>query len=57
MLAANEQPEFHRYLHGTIDAERERNEQLFAENVRLREELEQGKLELKLERRATNQQK
>ena len=60
VLAANEQSEFHRYLHGTIDAERERNAQLLAENARLREELEQVKLELKLERQnkfATNQQK
>lgn len=60
VLAANEQHEFHRYLHGTIDAERERNATLSAENERLRTELEQVKLELKLERQnkfATNKQK
>ena len=59
VLAANENDEFLRYLHGTIDAERERNSRLFKENQRLEKELEQVQLELKLERQnkfATNQQ-
>ena len=49
-----------RQLHGTIDAERKRNSALFEENQRLQRELEQVKLELKLERQnkvATNRQK
>jgi transposase len=57
---ANENELHQRYLLGTIDAERERNSRLFAENQRLEKELEQVKLELKLERQnkfATNQQK
>ncbi len=57
---ANENESFQRYLLGTIDAERERNSRLFAENQRLEKELEQVKLELKLERQnkfATNQQR
>ena len=60
VLRANENDEFDRYLLGTIDAERERNSRLFEENQRLTKELEQVKLELKLERQtkfATNQQK
>src|SRR5665213_2429730 len=60
VLRANENDEFDRYLLGTIDAERERNSRLFEENQRLEKELEQVKLELKLERQnkfATNQQK
>jgi hypothetical protein len=47
-------------LHRTLDAERERNERLTAENEQLRTELAQVRLELKLERQnkfATNQQK
>lgn len=58
--AASKQDEFLQYLHGTIDAERKRNEHLFEENQQLRQELEQVKLELKLERQnkfATNGQK
>jgi hypothetical protein len=46
-------------LHKKIDAERKRNERLVGENLRLERELEQAKLELKLERQnkfATNQQ-
>jgi len=57
--AASEQDEFLGYLHGTIDAERERISKLVEENEKLRRELEQVKLELKLERQnkfATNQQ-
>ena len=57
---SNDNEQFHRYLHGTIDAERERNAGLFQENERLKAELEQVKLELKLERQnkfATNKQK
>jgi hypothetical protein len=47
-------------LHKIIDAERKRNAKLVEENLRLEKELEQAKLELKLERQnkfATNQQK
>jgi hypothetical protein len=47
-------------LHRTIDAERKCSAKLLAENLRLEKELEQAKLELKLERQnkfATNQQK
>ena len=58
--AAGEQDEFLRYLHGTIDAERETVSKLVEENEKLRQDLEQAKLELKLERQnkfATNQQK
>jgi hypothetical protein len=49
-----------RQLHGTIDAEKKRNHRLFEENEKLSIELEQVKLELKLERQnefATNKQK
>ena len=56
---ANENDLYLRQLHGTIDAERKRNTELFAENQRLKSELEQVKLELKLERQtrfATNAQ-
>ena len=58
--AASEQGDFHEDLHGTIDAERKRNAELWEENKQLRQELEQVKLELKLERQnkfATNKQK
>lgn len=57
---SNDNEQFHRYLHGTIDAERKRNTELFQENEKLKAELEQVKLELKLERQnrfATNKQK
>ncbi len=47
---ANENDLYLRQLYGTIDAERKRNTELFAENQRLKSELEQVKLELKLER-------
>lgn len=50
VLLANENANGRRHLLGTIDAERERNAKLFAENQRLLSELEQVKLELKLER-------
>jgi hypothetical protein len=60
VLIANQNDESRQYLLKTIDAERERNSRLVEENQQLRTELEQVKLELKLERRnkfATNQQK
>ena len=59
MLRANENEEYRRYLLGTLDAERERSSRLFAENQRLQKELDQVKLERKLERQnkfATNRQ-
>ena len=57
---ANEQELSRRAMHATIDAERARGDRLFAETERLQKELDQVKLELKLERQnkfATNQQK
>ena len=60
VIRANDNEVYLRQLHGTIDAERKRNFNLFEENQRLQKELEQVKLELKLERQnkfATNQQK
>ena len=60
VLQANENMQMQQYLHGVIDAERERNSKLFVENQQLQEELERVKLELKLERQnkfATNQEK
>lgn len=60
VLLANEQELSRRALHATIDAERARGDRLFAENQRLQKELDQVKLELKLERQnkfATNTQK
>ena len=60
VLMANEQELSRRAMHATIDAERARGDRLFAETERLQKELDQVKLELKLERQnkfATNQQK
>jgi transposase len=60
VVIGNENQLYLRQLHGTIDAEKERNRRLFEENQRLSKELEQVKLELKLERQnkfATNKQK
>ena len=57
---ANENDESRRYLLASLDAERERNARLSDENERLKAELAEVKLELKLERQnkfATNQQK
>ena len=57
---ANETQESREYLFRTIDAERKTISGLLKENERLQTELEQVKLELKLERQnkfATNQQK
>lgn len=57
---ANETRESREYLFRTIDSERETISRLLEENECLRKELEQVKLELKLERQnkfATNQQK
>lgn len=48
------------YVHRQLDAERERNSRLFAENQQLEKKIEQLKLELRLERQnkfATNKQK
>lgn len=59
-MMANEQELARRALHARIDAEQARNERLTPENQRLQSELDQVKLELKLERQnkfATNQQK
>ena len=60
VLLANEQEQSRRALHASLDAERARGDRLFAENQRLQKELDQVKLELKLERQnkfATNKQK
>ena len=60
VMMANEQELGRRALHATLDAEREHNKRLSSENQRLQSELDQVKLELKLERQnkfATNQQK
>ncbi len=59
VFQSNDNELFHRYLHGTIDDEREQNRRLFQEIEALRVELEQVKLELKLDRQnkfATNKQ-
>ena len=60
VLATNSSEAIRIRLDKTLDAERERNSKLAEENQQLRKELEQAKLELKLERQnkfATNQQK
>ena len=60
VLVGNQNELYVRYLHETIDAENQRNSRLLNENQRLSVELEQVKLELKLERQnkfATNKQK
>ena len=57
---ANMELDWQESLHRTIDAERKRNSRLVEENEWLKQELEQVKLELKLERQnkfATNEQK
>jgi transposase len=60
VLRGNDNEEFHRYLYGTIDAQREQISKLVRENQKLQSDLAQAKLELKLERQnkfATNEQK
>lgn len=60
VLIANENEDSRRSLLATIDAERKRNSELVGENQRLQRELDQAKLELKLERQnkfTTNAQK
>lgn len=57
VLEANDNEQCRRFLHGTIETERERNTELFLQNQRLQAELDRVKLELKLERQnkfATN---
>ena len=57
---ANANEESREYLHRTLDAERKSSARLSEENERLKLELDQVKLELKLERQnkfATHQQK
>ncbi len=56
VLQGNDNEMFHRYLHGTIDAERERNRLFFLENENLKAELEQVKLE-RQNKFATHKQK
>ena len=60
VLLANEQELSRRALYASLDAARTRGDRLFEENQRLQKELDQVKLELKLERQnkfATNKQK
>lgn len=60
VLLANEQELSRRAMHVSLDATRARGDRLFDENQHLRKELDQVKLELKLERQnkfATNKQK
>jgi hypothetical protein len=60
VLLANEQELSRRAMHASLDAARARGDRLFEENQRLQKELDQVKLELKLERQnkfATNKQK
>ncbi len=57
VLLANDNAQCGQFLHGTIEVERERTTELFAQNQRLQTELDRVKLELKLERQnkfATN---
>ncbi|MEI6540819.1 MAG: hypothetical protein WCO86_15045 [Planctomycetota bacterium] len=51
VLLANEQELSRRAMHASLDAARARGDRLFEENQRLQKELDQVKLELKLERR------
>ena len=60
VLRASENELFHRQLFGTIKSLEERVSRLFGEHERLKQELAEAKLELKLERQtrfATNEQK
>lgn len=60
VLRGNDNEEYHRYLNGTIDAQREQISRLVQENQKLESDLAQAKLELKLERQnkfATSEQK
>lgn len=50
VLAASDHDEHFRMVYGQLDFERERNTRLSAENEKLRKELDQVRLELKLER-------
>lgn len=50
VMAAEENDQYLQMLHGQLDAERERNSRLFAENEELRRQLAQARLELKVER-------
>lgn len=52
VLTANQNSEEYQYLFRMLDAQRKRNAELFDENEKLRQQLEQVKLELKLERQA-----
>ncbi|HET6884029.1 MAG TPA: hypothetical protein VFI31_28000, partial [Pirellulales bacterium] len=50
VLAASDHDDHFRMVYGQLDFERESNRKLLAENERLRSELAQARLELKLER-------
>ena len=50
VLAADEQEDFRRMMLGQVDYERERSSKLFEENQQLKKQLEQLRLELKVER-------
>jgi len=59
VLMAEENKGFRDAVHRQLDAERERGNRLYQENALLKQQLEQAKLELKLERQtrfATHQQ-